>query len=121
MLLSRLAIHYYRPDFTEGQAKLLIQDYVHDLADFAVCDVEAAIRDYRQQPTKGKAKYFPDSAQLRELATENAKHRSKMSAPERKPYHQSRPNAWYLRPRAQWESHWHEDEIPAFYREHYGI
>lgn len=121
VLLSRLAIHYYRPDFTEAHARLLVEDYVQDLAEFAICDVEAAIRDYRQQPTKGKAKYFPDSSQLRDLASANAKHREEMARPVRKPMHEGRPTGWYLRKRETWEPHWREDEIPQFYREHYGI
>src|SRR3954466_2645273 len=32
LLLSRLAVHFYRPDFTEGQARSMIGDMVGDLS-----------------------------------------------------------------------------------------
>jgi hypothetical protein len=64
MLLSRLAIHYYRPDFTEGQAKCLIQDMLEDLDTFSVREVELAIKTYRQN---AENRFFPRGADLRKI------------------------------------------------------
>jgi len=58
VLLAKLAVHYYRPDFTEGQAKSLISDMVHDLVEFDVPEVELAIREY--QPQTASERYAPD-------------------------------------------------------------
>lgn len=112
MALARMAIHFYRPDFTEQHAKLLIQDYVTDLSDLDTCDVETAIRTYRQAPPQpGKPKYFPDSATLRQLAVAAAKDRILMSRP-LKPLTDSRPIMWWLRPQESWKPNWRESDIP---------
>lgn len=108
MILSRLAIHYYRPDFTEGQAKLLIADMVEDLREYSPDVVADACSEYRR---KADSKFFPNSGTLRALALEIVKHRNE-AAKKLRPLPDSRPLCWWLKPRNQWKTHWHESEIP---------
>jgi hypothetical protein len=60
LLLGKLALHYWRPDFTPSQAKQLYSDYVQDLASYPLKDIDSAIREYRQ----GKHRFFPQVGQL---------------------------------------------------------
>lgn len=61
ILLGKLAIHYWRPDFTEAQARQLYSDYVHDLRDYAFADINDAIVKYRRDQN---AKFYPTVGQL---------------------------------------------------------
>ena len=61
ILLAKLAVHYYRPDFTPAAAQSLIADMVDDLASFGISDVERAIKEYRTNPEN---RFFPNSGQL---------------------------------------------------------
>ena len=119
-MLSKLAVHYYRPDFNEGQARSLIADMVQDLSEFSVGEIEAAIAAYRQAPPPpGKQKYFPDSGALRQLAAAERRHRQEVS--ERAPLcnFDSRPCAWWYQPKNRWKPHWREEDIPDDKREAY--
>jgi hypothetical protein len=116
MLLARLAIHYYRPEFTERHAALMIEDFAIDLADFAVPDIEEAIRCYRQN---GRNKYFPTSGQLRDLAKEIRKDRQDIQAHgsssfdrRGQEFGETRPSMWWLLRREWWKPHWTENQIP---------
>ncbi len=60
-LLGKLALHYWRPDFTPGQARQIYADYVYDLGQFALSDIAAAINRYRQN---GANRFFPSSGAL---------------------------------------------------------
>lgn len=64
MLLGKLALVYWRPDFTPGQAKQLYAQYLDDLRPFAFADVAEAIETYRQN---GENKFFPTPGQLRAI------------------------------------------------------
>lgn len=64
LLLAKLALNYWRPDFTAGQAKQLYLQYLDDLRDHAFADIKEAIDKYRQNPEN---KFFPTSGQLRGL------------------------------------------------------
>lgn len=59
-LLGKLSLHFWRPDFTAGQAKQMYADYVHDLREYALSDINDAIIKYRQ----AGATFFPTSGQL---------------------------------------------------------
>jgi hypothetical protein len=61
MLLGQLAVHYWRPDFTEGQARQLYRDYLDDLRSYRVADIDLAIKSYRRD---GQNKFYPTSGQL---------------------------------------------------------
>lgn len=63
-ILARMALHYWRPDFTPEQTKLLIADYLHDLEEFSPALIETACSVYRKD---GKNQFFPKSGQLIEL------------------------------------------------------
>lgn len=115
MLLLRLSVHYYRADFGEAQAKSIIRDLVSDLVEFAVIDVEDAIRAYRRD---AKSRFFPTSGQLRELAALARKDRAAATqrsalTPE---FGEGRPIMWWLQPRRLWGRQWRENEIPAEHR-----
>jgi len=124
LLLSKLAVHYYRPDFTEGQARQLIGDMVEDLAEYRVDEIERAITAYRRQPpAPGKAKYFPDSGTLRNFA--NIERRERIEAEKAKPKRfecgESRPIMWWTLPANLWRSHWQESEIPVDHWDQYAL
>lgn len=59
--LARLALHYWRPDFTDKQAALLISDYIRDLEGYSVIQVERACMVFRKGPEN---KFFPRSGEL---------------------------------------------------------
>lgn len=61
MSLSRLALHFYRPDFSEQHARLLIDDMVRDLKRVTPEDVERACKLWR---TNEASRFFPTSGQL---------------------------------------------------------
>lgn len=115
MILSRLAIHYYRPDFTEGQAKLLIEDMVQDLGEFDTDIVTEACSTYRQRKD---SKFFPTSGVLRALCNEieqaNAKVAREQLRGKGRPAQGFRPNMWWMKPREQWHlfGNWQESEVP---------
>lgn len=60
-LLGKLALHYWRPNFTDLQAKQLYMDYIGDLKTYPLDAIEQAIGAYRRNE---KEKWFPKSGQL---------------------------------------------------------
>lgn len=67
VLLGRLSLHYPMANRSEAQFALMMDDYLEDL-NFIPSDILAnACRRYRQSIEN---KYFPRSAELRELAKE---------------------------------------------------
>lgn len=112
-MLAKLAQHYYRPDFTEGQARQLIRDYVEDLAEFSVSSLDEAVREYRRD---AKSKFFPPVGRLRELAIAADKRNAEALryAHQRPLPKETRPLMWWNLP--FWRDHWHESEIPDEHR-----
>jgi len=112
-MLAKLAQHYYRPDFTEGQARQLIRDYLHDLAEFDLRDVDAGVTAYRRDP---KSKFFPTVGQLRERILEAQKDRlasARMGTAKARPqFGDSRPIMWWALPKNLWQPHWSESDVP---------
>lgn len=116
-MLGRLAIHYYRPDFTEGQAKLLIQDYLSDLCNYKPEAIRDAISEYRQDP---KSKYFPTVGQLVSILKAKQAEAAKWARYDndiRPEFGDSRPHFWWAQDRRLWKPHWRESEIPSEWRE----
>jgi hypothetical protein len=68
-LLARMSLHYWRPDFSPGQARELYLDYLDDLRDFAISDIAAAMRAYRRD---GENRFFPTSGQIVDLISGKA-------------------------------------------------
>lgn len=66
-ILARLALHYWRPDFTPEQTKLLISDYLDDLWPYSLPQIERACKEFRMD---GDNKFFPKSGELIELMKE---------------------------------------------------
>ena len=64
LLLAKMALVYWRPDFTPAQAKQLYAQYLDDLRPFAFADIAEAFQTYRQNPEN---KFFPTPGQLRGL------------------------------------------------------
>jgi hypothetical protein len=123
-----LAVHFYRPDFTEAQAKSMITDMVRDLAGLDIRDLERGIAVYRQTPFPlGKFKPFPDSGTLIRLANVERNHRVEIEGKQAvKPqFGESRPIMWWMQPPYLWRSHWREADIPesqrAGFREYLAI
>lgn len=65
-LLARLALVYWRPDFTPGQAKQLYSQYLEDLRGFAFADIVDAFKKYRQN---GENRFYPTPGQLVDIIT----------------------------------------------------
>lgn len=87
-------------------------DFIEDLEEFAIPEIEAAIREYRRNP---KNKYFPTPGQLRELAIAEMRHRNLQQSrgDGLKPqFGDSRPIRWWYRPREKWNASWREADIP---------
>ncbi len=59
--LIQLGSHYWTPDFTRAQSNALLEDYIEDLADCSVTQLEIACRDWRRNVEN---KRFPRSAEL---------------------------------------------------------
>lgn len=86
---------------------------VDDLVEFAVSDVETAIRLYRQDP---KSKYFPSPGVLRKLAGDERRERNKATKSRKLRTEwvegTSRPIRWWGLPRTLWKQEWRETEVP---------
>ncbi len=65
--LAKLALMYWRPDFTPGQAKQLYEMYLDDLRVYSFYDITKACAKFRQNADN---KFFPTSGQLRGLIEE---------------------------------------------------
>lgn len=122
-MLLRLAISYYRPNFTEGQAKLLVKDMVNDLDRYHVSEIEVAIQKYRRDAAN---KYFPRSGQLIELIEADRKDRRAAVRETHKrdcipagpdgiayPDGKYRPLMWWHLSKQLWKPHWREAEVPV--------
>lgn len=112
LLLGRLAVHYYRPDFTPAAAKSMVEDMADDLGEFTLAEIEVAIRAYRLDASE---RFFPRSANLRELvlAERSARRESATGAECKIQFGESRPLMWWTKPKTLWARHWREGEIPA--------
>ncbi len=62
--LGRLSLHYWRPDFTPEQAKLMFQDFAADMAGVTAGELVDVCREYRQDPLN---RFFPTPGKLLEL------------------------------------------------------
>jgi len=109
-MLIRLSAHYYRPDFTEAQAKALIRDMVEDLEEFTIFDVEVAIRTYRRDPAN---RFFPRAADLRGLIEADRKERRITGGKVRgePEFPDSRPAMWEYTRKRFWQRHWSADDL----------
>lgn len=59
--ISRLALHFWRPDFTPRQVKSVMSDYLDDLAGRSAWDVAEACKAWRRD---GANRFFPTPGQL---------------------------------------------------------
>jgi hypothetical protein len=59
-----MALHYWRPDYSPDQAKILMEDYIHDLEAYTPVEIERACMEYRRTPGN---EFFPKVCQLLEI------------------------------------------------------
>jgi len=59
--ISRLALHFWRPDFTPRQVKSVMSDYLDDLAGRSAWEVAEACKAWRRD---GANRFFPTPGQL---------------------------------------------------------
>lgn len=59
-ILARLSLHYWRPDFTEAQFKLLLEDYIFDLSGYTPTEVHNACAAYRRK----ESQFFPKPGEI---------------------------------------------------------
>lgn len=60
-MLVKLSAHYWRPDFSEGQARQLIADFIDALTPYSLGDIQRAIKAYYTAPEN---KFFPHPGAL---------------------------------------------------------
>lgn len=109
-MLAKLASHYWRPDFSPGQAAAMTADYAEDLADCTLPEIEVAVREYRRNEANV---FFPKSAQLRAIVSSNRKHRAEVERLGPPVAHLgSRPHCWWMQARQLWQHGWLESEVP---------
>lgn len=108
----RLGMTYVSRDFTADQAKVVMADYVSDLAEFTVFDVETAIREFRRDK---KSEFFPKPGVLYNLSCVARRERIEREDYRRnKPeFRASRPHLWWMLPKEVWRQEWRESEVPA--------
>lgn len=63
-LLAKLAVIYWRPDFTMSQLREMYSQYLDAIEQFAFKDIAAAIEKWRND---GANKFFPTPGELRSL------------------------------------------------------
>lgn len=109
ILLRRLAAAYYNPNFTQEQAAIVIADYILDLAEFSIRDVEDAVRAYRLD---AKSEFFPKPGALYKLAS--LARRERQAKENHRPVKAefNRPHLWWALPKVLWQSGWRENEVP---------
>ena len=61
VLLAKLALQYWRPDFTAEQARQLYSDYLDDLRPYPMADIAEAIEKCRRSHEN---KFYPTPGQL---------------------------------------------------------
>lgn len=65
-ILSKLALHYWRADFTPEQAKMLLADFYDDLGKFTPAEIQTACARWRRNPEN---RFFPTPGGLLGLLT----------------------------------------------------
>lgn len=75
VMLGRLSLHYWRPNFTEEKNALIVDDYCRDLHGVTVQELADAIEQYRK---KIGERYFPTIAQLNKLIGDAVADRERM-------------------------------------------
>lgn len=110
--LFRLGQHYWPKDFSAGQSKEFLKDYLEDLSGFNAAEVENACRDWRQNAAN---KRYPRSAELI-LAARDIRQRKVDAMNPVHPFTGTRPTLWHFQPRERWQPNWKENEIPEEYR-----
>lgn len=92
-----MALHYWRPDFTPEQARMLIEDYLDDLRGYTPEQVDAACIRYRKEPD---SKFFPHTGELLKLLGA----RSSFAQPEYRLPTWTTPKGLLERPRGKMKS-----------------
>lgn len=93
-------------DMTEAQWDQFAEDYITDLSEFAVVEIDSAFLAYRQDP---QSKGFPKPGRLRELAGRARADRIAVNQPR---IVGARPFLWWTKPKRLWKESWHESEVP---------
>jgi hypothetical protein len=74
-ILSKLALHYWRPDFTPTQSKLVLSDFFADLARYTPAEISDACDTYRRN---GENRFFPTPGALLALLKPDASERPRL-------------------------------------------
>ena len=86
---------------------------VEDLEEFPVSEIQAAIRQYRQDPN---SRFFPTSGALRGVIAQARRERAAQDRRAPRIKLVSRPIGWWNLPRSwwsKWNPDWKESEVPA--------
>lgn len=111
VMVAKLGAHYYRPDFGPEQVKHMALDFIEDLSQYPVCEVEAAFAAYRRNPEN---RFFPTPGMIRGIIDAARADIARMSRISDKPLPADpRPTMWWAQPRQLWKAAWRESEVPA--------
>lgn len=110
-MIVKLASHYHRPDFGPEQAKHMALDFIEDLSDYTIGEIDNSIKAYRRD---AKSKFFPTPGHLIAIIVAARKERADMDKISTKPLpNDPRPHLWWMQSRTLWKPHWLECEVPA--------
>lgn len=112
-LLVKLNSHFPQSKLNEQQAKHKALDFLEDLKEYTVAEIDNAIRDYRTNP---ESEYFPTPGKLLKILAANKVHRAQVLAigkPAAFEFGEGRPLKWWYRPKSSWNDTWREHEVPA--------
>lgn len=89
----------------------MIGDFVADLEEFPVAEIEVALQIYRRD---SKNKFFPTPGAVREIILTGRRERAALakSSDRKKPMVESRPILWWTQPPYLWQPTWREADIP---------
>ncbi len=72
--LGRLAIQFWRPDFTPEQAKIQYSDFIRLLDGLTADEIRQACDDWMMDPLN---RFFPTPGQLKEMVADNLRRRAR--------------------------------------------
>lgn len=109
LLLAGLQTQFWQEDISVEQNAFKTIDFITDLAEFKIEEIQAAIQTYRRDPSRTK---MPTSGQLRSLALKERADAIAAAQPKVRAEFPGRPMRWWLQSKNCWQPHWLESEVP---------
>lgn len=97
----------------------MVADFVQDLEDFPIPEIDQALQAYRRDPA---SKFFPTPGAIRAIILDGRKERAALER--RGPSLgkvESRPLMWWTQSKRFWKPHWREEDIPRDHQAQYYV